>query len=91
MNRVNWTTLGVLAAGLLLMPGCSGFGNPPPEPMGLALEEMRRVQTQNPEAGRMAAPLRLDGEKAQQVITGYRGQAQSAPGIAGDINISIGN
>lgn len=90
MNRLNWT-LSMLAAGLVLIPGCSGYGNPPPEPMGLAVEEMRQAQTQNPDAVDHHGPLRLDGEKARKVITGYRGEAQSSSDIARDIQINIGN
>lgn len=88
MNRTNWT-LGMLTVGLLLVPGCST--NPPHEPLGLAVAEMRQAQTQNPDAADSPAPLSLDGDKAHKVITGYRGEAQSASGIAGDIEINIGN
>lgn len=82
-------TLSLLAAGLLMASGCSV--NPPHEPLGLAVEEMRRVQTQNPDAADQHMPLRLDGEKAHKVMTSYRGQAESANGVAGDIEINIGN
>ncbi|MBR9829231.1 MAG: hypothetical protein GYB41_11385 [Oceanospirillales bacterium] len=90
MNRSNWT-LSILAAAVLLIQGCSGYGNPPPEPMGMAVQAMMQAQTQNPDAADDPQSLRLDGNKAQQVITGYRGEAQSATGIAGDIKINIGN
>ncbi len=82
-------TLSLLTTGLLMAPGCSI--NPPHEPLGLAVEEMRQAQTQNPDAVDQHGPLRMDGEKAQQVITEYRGAAQSASGVAGDIEINIGN
>lgn len=88
MNSKIWT-LNLLAAGILLLPGCST--NPPHEPLGLAVQEMMQAQTQNPDAVDQHGPMRMDGEKAHKVITGYRGEAQSASGIAGDIEIDIGN
>ena len=45
MNRSNWT-LSILAAAVLLIQGCSGYGNPPPEPMGMAVQAMMQAQTQ---------------------------------------------
>jgi len=90
MSNLNWKYL-VLAAGLMLVPGCSGYGNPPPEPMGMAVDEMRQAQTHDPYAADNPKPLLLDGEKAGQVVSGYRGEAQSASGIQGDIEINIGN
>jgi len=88
MNSKLWT-LNLLAAGILLLPGCST--NPPHKPLGLAVQEMMQAQTQNPDAVDQHGPMRMDGEKAHKVITGYRGEAQSASGIAGDIEIDIGN
>ncbi|GAA0702141.1 hypothetical protein GCM10009104_34320 [Marinobacterium maritimum] len=88
MNSKNWT-LSMLAAGMLLVPGCST--NPPHEPLGLAVEEMRQMQTQNPDAADSHGPMRLDGDKAHKVISSYRGEAQSASGVAGNIEINIGN
>ncbi|SIP92149.1 hypothetical protein [Marinobacterium stanieri] len=88
MNTVNWT-LSTLVAALLFMPGCSQ--NPPMEPVGLAVEEMRQAQTYDAYAADTPRQMRLDGEKAQQVMTGYRSEAQSAKGVQGDIEINIGN
>ena len=88
MNNFNWI-LGSLVTGVLLMSGCST--NPPHEPLGLAVEEMRQLQTVDAYAADSPKSLRLDGMKGQQVITDYRSKAQSAPGVAGDININIGN
>ena len=88
MNNLNWI-LGSLVTSALLMSGCSN--NPPHEPLGLAVEEMRQLQTVDAYAADSPKPLRLDGMKGQKVISGYRGEAQSASGIAGDIQINIGN
>ncbi|KEA65528.1 hypothetical protein ADIMK_0485 [Marinobacterium lacunae] len=89
MNSNRWKYWTV-AAGLLLVPGCSGFGNAPPEPMGLAVEEMRMTQTHDAYAADNHGPLRLNGEKAEHVMSDYRGEAQSGSGIDGDIEINIG-
>ncbi|GGB88720.1 hypothetical protein GCM10011352_13420 [Marinobacterium zhoushanense] len=90
MSRFNWKYM-ALALGLMFVPGCSGFGNPPPEPMGMALEEMRQAQTYDAYAADNPKPLRLNGDKGEQVILEYRGKAQSSSGIQGDIEINIGN
>lgn len=76
-----------LGAGVVLV-GCSNYGT---EPMGMAVDEMTMAQTHDPYAADNPKPLRLDGEKAEKVISGYRGVAESAPGVQGDIQINIGN
>lgn len=88
MNSFKWT-LSALAMNVLLVSGCST--NPPHEPLGQAVNEMRQLQTVDAHAADSPKPLRLDGDKGQQVISGYRGKAQSASGVAGDIKINIGN
>lgn len=90
MNYVNWKYI-ALIGGLFAMPGCSGFGNPPPEPMGMAVEEMAQTQTYAPYANENPGELRLDGAKGQKVIDVYRGNAESGTGIQGDIEINIGD
>ncbi|MBA4501414.1 hypothetical protein [Marinobacterium marinum] len=87
MNTQYWILI-TLATGLLVS-GCNI--NPPHPPQGQAVDAMMQVQTHNPNAADQHGPLRLDGEKAHKVITGYRGQAESASGVAGDIEINIGN
>ncbi|MBV0933492.1 hypothetical protein [Marinobacterium weihaiense] len=83
-----WTPA-LITAATLLLAGCST--NPPHEPLGLAVDTMRQSQTHNPDAADQHGPLRLDGVKAHQVITDYRGQSESATGVAGDIEINIGD
>lgn len=86
MNRL-MRTIWVVGVGVVIS-GCSGYGT---EPMGMAVDEMSMAQTYDPYAADNPKPLRLDGEKAEKVITGYRGVAESAPGVQGDIQINIAN
>lgn len=82
---MNMTRLMLLGAAMVVsLSGCQTMSEPAPQTLapdfGNAVKANNAAQVVNPEAGKddRAAPP-LDGQKAEQVVKGYRAEAGKAP------------